>query len=119
MVKIDWVKIRKECPKSFLSLVNWNCDEKWKIDSLDEVVDTFEPPYFRELYDFFDEIGIQVTVFRNMLSSKFLTCEYAVDTYINGKYVGKSGSLGTYGTRIENEVVAFTKAFEILENNIK
>lgn len=120
MNKIDWQKIRKECPKSFLRMINWNSDsESIIIESLDDVVDTFEPYYFRELYDFFDQNGIMVVVFRNMLSSFFLSCEYQIDTYINGKYVGKSGSLGAHGKRIENEVLAFTEAFKILEKYIK
>ena len=64
----------------------------------------------RNLYDFFDEQNITVTIWYNPIM-----WSYSIHDHINpGAY-----SFDGFKTRKEAEQAAFEKAFEILETNLK
>lgn len=118
--KIDWVKIRKEFPRAFLLLCNWNMDTDL-IDphqSLDEILDTYRPSYFRELYDFFDENEINIMLCPLFLSNKNNSFQWCIRTKINGKLGVNEGECGDKASRRLVERHAFEQAFSILEMKI-
>ena len=121
---IDYAHIKESFPKAFDTLRVWYEDrgEEISIDTdgelcswLNKARDYRQVLNRRDLYDFFDEKGLFVSIvpsreWKNKnLSNVF--CFEVLD-YENYKHAE------IYSTRPEAETAAFTKAFEILEERL-
>jgi len=100
---MSWQEINKKYPKAWNIYMNWFSEQNYG-ENLDFA-------FNRDLYDFFDEQGI------------YINTEVAVETLHCNWFYNISGikiySEGGYKARKEAEEMAFTKAFEILENKLK
>ena len=109
--KMNWNKINTKYPNALNAFCNWNVRgifyEDMSIVYMDnEVVQPFEE--YRDLYDFFDEHDIYISVIVSH------TYGYSiVDKYCNNYELYELAE-----TRAEIETMAFEKAFEILEELI-
>ena len=113
---MNWKEIEEKYPKAwelFGKRYGIYLDLFWKITDDGKLLDTdYESGgYFelRHLYDFFDEQDIYVSVIHNEVTRKFY---YDISTKPMRSDIN---SLVKY-SRTEAESVAFTKAFELLEN---
>jgi len=130
---MNWKEIFNDNPNACSELINW-IGSPLGVDSINTLLWFGDDSKFlfpiRDLYDFFDEQGINVII----------TSEYYYDginwlwqllwhtpTYIsNDKYTTRDqyggtsqyGDNGEYSVRTEAEEAAFLKAFEILEKNL-
>lgn len=123
-------KIIKECPKAFRELIHYATPIKNGLEiqissvrftaSKDIIIEGAFPDgylfdysiHFRELYDYFDSVGIKIEVSDKSYESYWV---YNVDCYDDGKEFFYEG----YDTRTEAEYKAFEKAFEIREQQLK
>jgi len=102
----------KNCPKAIAKLKEWLAKELQEVPDSEEaemlviMVLRYNP---RILYDFFDDMGIQI--FPSVGDNKFL-----YDIYINKGHF-KEGDY--FSSRAEAEEIGFKEAFNILENEDK
>lgn len=114
MFNID--KIVKECPRAWEK-----CKKYCGVDTTKRCTVALEsnyivfrdsysiiPLHFRELYDFFDSVGIKITISYNEALESF-------DWRINNLY----NSHRSFVERKEAEYSAIVKAFEIYENQLE
>ncbi|MCP4394578.1 MAG: hypothetical protein GY804_09975 [Alphaproteobacteria bacterium] len=104
---MNWDKIKEKCPKAF---------DKWikqsgfiLLKSLKDIEDAYDD---RQLYDFFDEQGIYITVSISGGCSKHR---------VEGEHLEQEDIIQTSWVtkpRTEAEEKAFIKAFEILERRL-
>lgn len=123
---MNWKKIKKECPKAWkLFCTHFNIDEgemlsdwifkkidgKWLLwDSDHECGGRFEK---RQLYDFFDEQGLIVSVWLHPQTRGHFTYTVYDSKNDNYCYVEK---LDYGSSRIETETEAFTNSFQVLQS---
>lgn len=132
---MNWNSIEESSPKSREILDKWIQAKHGTIFSIKEIDEhglliyegeyRSDDKYFndRDLYDFFDENGIRVTI-------DLFQDDFDIEIYINQKegewewlliYESDTPKEGWKGfkTRTEAETAAFTKAFGILEEKLK
>ena len=104
---MNWKEISEQSPKAF------NVLEKWIADNFFDLQDTD-----RNLYDFFDENGIWITITSDYPPAwdNYKPITGDVFFWININWVWEDDI--HYNTRTEAEIAAFTKAFEILEGKL-
>lgn len=109
---MKWSQIKEDCPKSFKLMANSGY-----------VKGVINRMIIRDLYDFFDENGVFITISVDYYGiNEHNPLQYSGDTgdvyyWINVNWVYEDNV--EYRTRTEAEQFAFTKAFEILENKLK
>ena len=127
-------EIEKKYPKAFDKFIEWLVDDKkaqniyYHYDGLsnNEIIgagyDNFEDgcsyargATMRDLYDFFDEQEIIISI-NSIIGSDKTDWRWTIYNY---KTVRIYGSELTFNTRTEAEQESFTKAFEILEERLK
>ena len=101
---MNWDEIDKKYPKSYKKVVDW-FEAKYDLN-LDYPTD------IRYLYDFFDEQGIYIGI--DSTSGKAFFCW--IDTEPEDATIYLGGDTKYWDNRVEAEMIAFEKAFEILEN---
>lgn len=109
--EIDWVKIKKDCPKALNMLLK----SKYCFDSHGYPIYL----YLRDLYEFFDDNGIRCFVGYSDNSGSFkleIRTKLEPSKDDNDWRMQRVGFIETYSTRQEAEVVVLAKAFEILES---
>lgn len=114
---MNWIQLNKDYPLAFAYMMaNFKClytKKKWPTLTSAELVNPsrketvpiiVKHPLKRDLYDFFDEIEIFVTIdfYDNMFPIK-----------INGVYIN------VHASRYPSETEAFTKAFQMLEKRLR
>lgn len=125
-------KIIKECPRAwegckkyFIHPHNYKDNLKTVWDDKDKYIYVFEDMqgyntaeiHFRELYDFFDSVGVEIYPFDNELSDygfKIKRVYLLHDVKVRSTAALEIG----YDTRTEAEYRAFEKAFEIYEKQL-
>lgn len=116
---INYHNIKQECPLAFRELINKHTIEFYEgvlshtwtpYDGGDGGYESF-PFNDRDLYDYFDSVGLRIVVTKS--NDKATRFDYEI--YTNGEvimgYVAKS--------RAEAETAAFTKAFQIRNEQLK
>jgi len=98
---MNWIEIEKKYPKASKLKDNW-IKKYFYNDGNGHLYRS------RDLYDFFDELEIFVHCYNTEISKWY----WEIDEY-------GAECLKDYETRQISEEVAFLKAFEILENEIK
>lgn len=101
---LNWGMIEEKYPKSFKKALDFF---NIKLDSLDNF--RFED-YYRNLFNFFDEQKIYISITRSNYE------KFSFETYIHNNNVNIGYSEICYKTRLQAEMAGFNKAFEILEN---
>ena len=94
---MNWTEIKVKYRSAFLIFHLWNQESTHAVD--------------RDLYDFFDEQGIYITISARPLHDE-LPIEYWLYVIV-GKDIREISS--NRDTRFEAEEAAFNKSFEILE----
>ena len=109
--KIDFSKINVRLPLAFDVLVNWYSLSHMMSNSACYQIllgDTSNVITNRRLYEFFDAHLICVNIVGEV-------CENGIQFTFN---VNNEGLIGDYSSRLECEFNAFTRAFEIMNNEI-
>ena len=111
---MNWKEIKEKYPKAY-GLLTKNGEYSIQSGCLFLWVEHIAYHYeLRDLYDFFDEQGIYISI---KIGSDFRHFDYSIHL----KNIWKADSHGDSirkTTRTEAETEAFTKAFEILEDSI-
>jgi len=122
---MNWDKIKEKYPKAFYLLSKWyyktfyKSDNVLAFDMIDDFLEVAEQMTRGRTFDFFDEQGIYIEIYRNPASSIGGCFTYKIDSYDNGKYSGYQGHCKLRITRTEAEEKGFEKAFSILENKLE
>ena len=135
---MNWRKIQKKYSKAFAFLIRKEMDGS---EPSNIIIEFYDDEYFRysctikgidngghgdmftrQLYDFFDENGIPITINADYYGSmEYHPLTYSEDKadiyyWLNVNFAYEDNI--EYKTRVEAESAAFEKAFEILENLI-
>lgn len=115
---MNWIKIEDECPNAWEKLRLFHKESKF-CDWIDHPdvwdVDGFEPSQWelRHLYDFFDENKIWTAVYpiHDKDLGAFCYGVYSDDVHVDGTNPAVKN-------RLQAEICAFERAFEILEEKL-
>jgi len=106
---MNWKEIQQKCPKAYNECAKWVDETLMPINEKSTIPPDLNQINIRDLYDFFDENGIYVVVLYNGIAPH--GCHPGFWSEINNRPYNKTNI-----KRIDTEQDAFTKAFEILEN---
>lgn len=106
---MNWNKIKESCPKSFELATTWYYQSRGVLIDDCNIEREFN---FRDLYDFFDEHEIFVSI-ELTINETGIVNEAIYTPYLDSELIS-----GDFDTKKESEIVAFTEAFEALENRL-
>lgn len=107
---MNWEKIKTDYPKAYNKYIVWNCAKN--PNCLSKECYDFN---IRDLFDFFDENDIYVDIEWVYLDNKLTFNFNMLDRFNEHKRI----DFNPRRTRIQAEEMAFTQAFEILNNKLK
>ena len=113
---MNWKETKEKCPKALhkYNLYNWDGYENYKIDNYAPIVlKDLAKTNNRNLYDFFDENGVIVSVIYEINADGLEYYDWEI--YDNNTRTYPDNE---HNSRTEAETEAFNKAFEILENKL-
>ena len=138
---IDWKDISEKCPKAWAKMLEWkdyleiNIEHLsneysgtigwWFDDGVHHHVKMWRVYEPRNFYDFFDENKVYIDISLEVQYTREIDEDGTNPHYVpDGFYFDihderqQAATGGTFKTRIEAEEVAFTDAFEVLENKL-